>query len=326
MERISVIVPVYKVEPYLDQCVESIVNQTYRELEILLIDDGSPDRCPEICDAWAEKDARIRVIHKANGGLSDARNVGMDAAEGEYIAFVDSDDFVEPEYIEYLFRALKETGADLSECGHCRTLEPLEKKEMAPPVLQTPEEALYIWSAHPQERVNCVVWDKLFRRERIEGERFALGYYGQDMLFSCRVFGKCRKIAYIENQLYHWRITPGSAMHQFPKNPLDVMEMTFRGSQYLEQNYPALAKDCKVRMCSHCIGFCYWLRYGEPVEGKAEARETMLSIRRKVTFTKEEWARCSLKEKLRILCSGPGLVGLYIRLRHLLAVRRGRRP
>ena len=97
MERISVIVPIYKVEAYLDKCVQSIVDQTYTNLEIILVDDGSPDRCGQMCDAWAAKDSRIRVVHKENGGLSDARNAGLEIATGTYIAFVDSDDWVSVE-------------------------------------------------------------------------------------------------------------------------------------------------------------------------------------------------------------------------------------
>ena len=92
---ISVIVPIYNVEKYLARCVDSIVNQTYKNLEIILVDDGSPDSCPDICDVWKEKDDRIKVIHKKNGGLSDARNAGLDIAQGEYVAFVDSDDFID---------------------------------------------------------------------------------------------------------------------------------------------------------------------------------------------------------------------------------------
>ena len=102
-ELVSVIVPVYKVEPYLDRCVASILAQTYPNLEVILVDDGSPDNCPALCDAWAQRDARIRVIHKKNGGQSDARNVGLDAASGAYISFVDSDDYIAENFIETLF-------------------------------------------------------------------------------------------------------------------------------------------------------------------------------------------------------------------------------
>lgn len=101
-ELVSVIVPVYKVEPYLDRCVASILAQTYPNLEVILVDDGSPDNCPALCDAWAQRDARIRVIHKKNGGISDARNVGLDAASGAYISFVDSDDYIAENFIETL--------------------------------------------------------------------------------------------------------------------------------------------------------------------------------------------------------------------------------
>jgi len=113
MPTISVIIPVYKVERYLDACVASVVGQTYPDLEIILVDDGSPDNCPALCDAWAAKDTRIRVIHRSNGGLSAARNSGLDICTGEYIAFVDSDDRLEPDVLEQAMVARKQTGTDL---------------------------------------------------------------------------------------------------------------------------------------------------------------------------------------------------------------------
>ena len=113
-ELVSVIVPVYKVEPYLDRCVASILAQTYPNLEVILVDDGSPDNCPALCDAWAQRDARIRVIHKKNGGISDARNVGLDAASGAYISFVDSDDYIAENFIETLYDLLHEYHTDIS--------------------------------------------------------------------------------------------------------------------------------------------------------------------------------------------------------------------
>jgi glycosyltransferase involved in cell wall biosynthesis len=115
-ELISVIIPVYKVEAYLTVCVESVLAQTYEQLEIILVDDGSPDNCPKICDEFAARDSRIRVIHKENGGLSSARNAGIDAARGEYLAFLDSDDLWTPVFLERLCRAAQETGADFAVC------------------------------------------------------------------------------------------------------------------------------------------------------------------------------------------------------------------
>ena len=117
MDLISVIVPVYKVEKYLDRCVESIVNQTYKNLEIILVDDGSPDNCGAMCDNWAEKDSRIKVIHKENGGLSDARNAGMNTATGDLMGFVDSDDYISPDMYQLLYENMLENNSDISACG-----------------------------------------------------------------------------------------------------------------------------------------------------------------------------------------------------------------
>lgn len=122
---ITVIVPVYKVENYLDQCVESIINQTYKNLEIFLVDDGSPDTCPKMCDDYGAKDPRIKVIHKENGGLSDARNAGTNVATGEYIAFIDSDDCIHEKYIEILHRLIEENDADISVCNNIRFVDKL---------------------------------------------------------------------------------------------------------------------------------------------------------------------------------------------------------
>ena len=114
---ISVIVPIYKVEKYLTICVDSLLRQSYGNLEIILVDDGSPDECPAICDQYQNKDNRIKVIHKKNGGLSDARNAGLDIAQGEYVAFVDSDDFIDEDYICKLYDALQQNRASIAVCG-----------------------------------------------------------------------------------------------------------------------------------------------------------------------------------------------------------------
>ena len=111
---VSIIVPIYKVEPYLRRCLDSIVNQTYTNLEIILVDDGSPDGCPQICDEYAAKDNRRVVIHKENGGLSDARNAGLDSCKGEYVSFVDSDDWVDEKYIEILLNLATKENADVA--------------------------------------------------------------------------------------------------------------------------------------------------------------------------------------------------------------------
>lgn len=116
--KLSIIVPVYKVEQFLDKCVESILSQTFRDFELILVDDGSPDRCGDMCDEWATRDTRIKVIHKENGGLSDARNAGIEKAEGEYIGFVDSDDYIKKDMYEVLLNNIEKFNADMSMCGY----------------------------------------------------------------------------------------------------------------------------------------------------------------------------------------------------------------
>ena len=120
-ELISIIVPIYKTEKYLDRCIKSIINQTYKNLEVILVDDGSPDRCGVICDKWAQKDKRIKVIHKENGGVSDSRNAGLDIANGEYIGFVDSDDYIHKDFIKILYNLCKENNSDISVCETFKT-------------------------------------------------------------------------------------------------------------------------------------------------------------------------------------------------------------
>ena len=117
MALISVIIPVYKVEEYLENCIQSVIKQTVSDLEIILVDDGSPDQCPEICDLWADKDSRIKVIHKENGGLSDARNAGMKVATGEYVSFIDSDDYISLDFYETLLETIVDNDSDIVECG-----------------------------------------------------------------------------------------------------------------------------------------------------------------------------------------------------------------
>ena len=129
MKKISIIVPVYKTEQYLDRCVESIVNQTYNNLEIILVDDGSADNCPAMCDKWAEKDNRIKVIHKENGGVSSARNAGIDAASGEYIGFVDGDDWIDTDMYDFLMSHFDDD-TDIVRCSYRKVYENSDTEEI----------------------------------------------------------------------------------------------------------------------------------------------------------------------------------------------------
>ena len=280
MELVSIIVPIYKVEPYLEACIASIVNQTYRNLEIILVDDGSPDRCPEICDAWAQKDSRIRVIHKENGGLSDSRNAGFEASTGAYISYVDRQD------------------------------------SMSSPVIQTPEQAMYNFS-HCVKPVNHQVWDKLYRRELVKNERFLYGRQAQDVLFACHVLGKCNYMARIDNVLYHWRIRPGSASSGFIRQRLDALETYWQSLSFIERYYPQYGKDLKMYYLTLCYGACDWIIKCASGKERAEMMQAVRSYRKKIRLSKEEWAKCTLNDKVRIICSSPVLIIPMTRLRNL---------
>lgn len=206
--KVSVIVPIYKVESYLDKCIRSITAQTYRELEIILVDDGSPDNCPAICDAWAEKDNRIKVIHKPNGGLSDARNAGLAVATGELVSFIDSDDWVAPEFIQTLYDAMIRTGAEVAECGAAfvdETGTVLRQRKAAAGEMGSIEALRRLVL---EDGVYQTVWNKLYRREICIP--FETGKLNEDEFFTWKVFEKIKKLAVVEAPLYNYLQRGGS--------------------------------------------------------------------------------------------------------------------
>ena len=203
-DLISIIVPIYKVEEYLDECVHSLVNQTYRNLEIILVDDGSPDNCPAMCDEWALKDSRIRVIHKTNGGLSDARNAALEIAKGEYLCFVDSDDFVSEDMCEVMLNVLRVNQADIVSTGF-KTYKNGEYTSYSgfQPKCLTAKEAM--------EEVlvgGCItpsVCGKLFSRECFTDVWFPRNEIYEDAAVIPKLFSQSKRVYYHENQFYVYR-------------------------------------------------------------------------------------------------------------------------
>lgn len=215
-ETISVIIPVYKVEKYLAKCVDSVLAQTYRDLEIILVDDGSPDGCGAICDDYAARDRRVRVIHKPNGGLSSARNAGLDMATGAYIGFVDSDDHIDPTMYEKLLAALSRTGADVCVCDVVYVDEQDARLgPVIPPMaeeLLTPEQALRRVEFADDGWRYVTAWNRLYRRGVFDGLRFQEGKIHEDELSVVHIYARCREIAAISDVLY-WDVgRPGSIM------------------------------------------------------------------------------------------------------------------
>lgn len=255
MDLISVIVPIYKVESYLDRCVRSIVEQTYENLEIILVDDGSPDNCPAICDAWAEKDSRIRVIHKENGGLSDARNAGLAVATGEYVSFIDSDDHIAPDFLARLQDAVVKTGAEVAECATDYVDEDgnvLRLRNAANMPEMGKLEALRRLVL--EDGVYQTVWNKLYRRDVIEGIPFAVGKLNEDEFWTYRVIDRIEKLAVVPEPLYHYLQRSSSIIGTgYNIRRLDGLEARFQRMEYL-QKYEQLA--CLTRQ--GLMGDCMW--------------------------------------------------------------------
>ena len=207
MPQISVIVPVYKVEPYLRRCVDSILGQTYTDFELILVDDGSPDNCPAICDEYEEKDSRVHVIHQENGGLSAARNAGIDWAfansDSRWLSFIDSDDWVHPEYLERLLNAALENACAVSICGYAQT-------EGEDPVIEPANLSPTLWSTEDffvEHNVNAIIaWGKLYRKECFETIRYPLGKLHEDEFTTYKILFAFETVAVISAPLYAYYI------------------------------------------------------------------------------------------------------------------------
>ena len=215
MPNISVIVPVYKVEAFLHRCVDSILSQSYSDFELILVDDGSPDNCGGICDAYAEKDSRIHVIHQKNGGLSAARNTGIDwvmqHSDSRWLAFVDSDDWVHPAFLQVLAEAAALENCRISACGFYRsTGEPLPEDEKAEPAAMEAE-SYYCGDCH--EGVTAVTWNKLYHRSLFEKLRFPVGKLHEDEFTTYRALFAAGRIAVTPMRLYAYYQNPNGIMN-----------------------------------------------------------------------------------------------------------------
>lgn len=203
--KLSVVVPIYNVEKYLVKCIQSIVNQDYLNLEIILVDDGSPDSSPQICDEWAKIDSRIKVIHKTNGGLSDARNIGIEVASGEYITFVDGDDFIKKDMYSKMMNSINKTGAEIAVCGRYIYDGKVEKKYHC-----LDSEKLYDSKTALKEMlcggtVEEAVWDKIYKRELLYNIRFPVGEVNEDIIVMPKILVNSSKIIHVGEALYYYR-------------------------------------------------------------------------------------------------------------------------
>ncbi len=271
-QLISVIVPVYKVEKYLDRCIESIVNQTYKNLEIILVDDGSPDNCPAICDSWSKKDDRIKVIHKPNGGLSDARNAGLKIASGDFIAFVDSDDHIKPNTYESLINKQKESDSDLTFCKYIYSYEKdntiINVDELDLKLLCENRDISHFYHRATTNKkvgdkieikgaVMAFVWRILFKRSAISNNNFVVGVkFMEDQLFLSQLLSQKKyKLSFVDEYLYFYSIRSGSLVHVKAKGIVENMKIFVSNMEryLLNSDFSKYIDGIKYFCYSECV-------------------------------------------------------------------------
>ena len=243
---VSVIIPVYKVEQYLDQCIDSIVHQTYKDLEIILVDDGSPDNCPQICDQWAKMDPRIKVYHKSNGGLSDARNVGVQLCTGEYICFVDSDDWAEPMMVESMLSACIANNTLIAVCGRYDYFE--EKKDRRISKCPVADEAVHSveFASKMLKGNNCdsSACSKLYHKSVWGKVCFPVGRIYEDVAVLYRVILSVPRVSTVKLPLYNYRRRLGSIVQSdFSEKLFDYPYNTRKMLADVKRNYPELYEE-----------------------------------------------------------------------------------
>lgn len=255
---ISVIVPIYNVEKYLDRCVDSIINQTYKNLEIILVDDGSPDNCPQMCDDYAKIDNRIKVVHKENGGLSDARNVGMKVATGEYVSFIDSDDYISLDFYETLLETIVDNDSDIVECGVVKFYEDNNFDEYSDDLKVTNYDTLDGLEGLINENpFKQHVWNKLYKSNIALDISYAVGKLNEDEFWTYQIFGKAKKVTRINKTMYYYFQRGSSIMgNGYNIRRLDALEGKMNRQAYIEKNFPTLATKAKVDLYGSCM-FAY---------------------------------------------------------------------
>lgn len=249
-KMISVVVPVYKTEKYLDNCIKSILAQTYSNLEIILVDDGSPDACPQICDSYTNKDPRVKVIHKENGGLSDARNAGIDAASGDYITFVDSDDYIAPQMIQTLLQYAIDKEADISVCNYYKVFENGEKlyqpKTVQEKVMTNLEAMEDIFTA--SNLCEVITWNKLYAAHLFKDTeiRFPVGKIHEDNFTTYKLFYAAEKVVYVDIPLYYYVQRNDSIMGKaFDERRLQIMEAVEQTKAFVDEYDLPLSKQAE---------------------------------------------------------------------------------
>lgn len=321
MDLLSVIVPIYNVEKYLNKCIESIVSQTYTNLEIILVDDGSTDGSPAICDNWAERDSRIKVIHKRNGGLSDARNAGMAIATGEYIAFVDSDDWLDKNMYSVLTDAIEKNGCDAAGCSFVRT----DGENIPEAANGEPEIKVFgnneIMSELIRDRnIRQVVWNKVYRADKVGDIPFEVGKYHEDEFWAYLALSKCEKYAAVDYLGYYYFQRPDSIMGTgYSLKRLDAIEAKLRRLEYCKKNYPGLVTEAKINLLFSCLYQCQLALKFTTGQERQKATDYLTSAVASLKIQNADFADLPAKSKAFAISANKDLV-LTSKMRNKLKI------
>ena len=240
-DLISIIIPVYKVEKYLEKCIESVLKQTYTNLQIILVDDGSPDNCGKICDEYAKKDSRIEVIHKANGGLSDARNVGISKAKGRYIGFVDSDDYIKEDMYEILLNLIKKYDADVSICNLYDVIDGNEYIRNKENGIREYSRLDILKEVLLDKNIQSYAWNKLYKKELFDEVKYPIGKKYEDIGTTFYIFEKCNKIVVTSEPEYYYLKRSDSLVNNVTESTVfDYMELILQRYLYINDNIKEL--------------------------------------------------------------------------------------
>lgn len=302
---ISVIVPVYQVEPWLERCVDSIRNQTYRNLEIILVDDGSPDRCGEMCDRFAREDNRILVIHRENGGLSAARNTGLDICHGEYIGFVDSDDFIHPEMYARLYGDICSFGTKLA---FCQPMMCYKGNVSLPPAkasvtVFSQEEIL---EKSLRDIIWFSAWTKLYHNSLFEGLRYPEGRTNEDYPITIRIFDRCDYVAVDFNQLYAYckragSITTSSSASKVFDHVINAEDVFL----YIKNTHPHLDYLAAGILLSACLGYLLKTDANSSNESK-ENRHYVFAVIRGCSTKKKYYLSLNFSQRVLLSAASAG--------------------
>ena len=291
-ELISIIVPVYKAEKYLENSVKSLLQQTYTNYEIILVDDGSPDKCGQLCDELAKEDDRIKVYHKENGGLSDARNYGVERATGEYIGFVDSDDYIHESMYEKLYEAIKKSGTLIVECGLTRvyknTLRPYYEGEDYFLIL---DKQGYLKEYLENRRLYGSAWCKLIHRDLAKKIKFPIGKIYEDAFYTLELLNNVDKYTLISGNYYYYYIRENSiTTRPFSSKDMDYIEIMEKVCNYTLSNFPIYREQLLVRLTFAYISIFNQLIVTDNYKKKNEykiLREKLKDIRFKIITNKK---------------------------------------